>query len=464
MKKFLDRYFSITDKKSTFKTEILAGLTTFITMAYIIFVNPSILEVSGIPKEAAIAATLWSAALCTLAMGLFAKLPYAVAPGMGINAFFSFYVCKTVGLSWQTALGAVFISGIVFLILTLTKLREKIIDSVPLSLKSAIVVGIGMFGGETRFNLPGSVGNTTSKFWDRGLANVALCDGPAGLRIQKRSALDKNGKIKALDMALSIMESFPGFVKKVMLGDEQKDTVLYQYTTAFPVANALAQTWNLELMQEVGNAIYQEMKEYGCTYWLAPAINIHRNPLCGRNFEYFSEDPRLSGLMAAAITRGVQQEDGYYVTVKHFACNNQEENRNKVSSNLSERALREIYLRGFETAVREGGAKAIMTSYNKVNGVYTPNSLDLCTNVLRCEWGFDGVVMTDWFSTNKNLASNAICMKVGNDLIMPGGISFKKEILQGVQSGMVTQQDVRRCCSNVVKSIFDSATQREYIG
>lgn len=341
---------------------------------------------------------------------------------------------------------------------------QAFLDTLSLKDMVDIVVGIGMFGGETRFNLPGSVGNTTSKFWDRGLANVALCDGPAGLRIQKRSALDKKGKIKALDMALSIMESFPGFVKKVMLGDEQKDTVLYQYTTAFPVANALAQTWNLELMQEVGNAIYREMKEYGCTYWLAPAINIHRNPLCGRNFEYFSEDPRLAGLMAAAITKGVQQEDGYYVTVKHFACNNQEENRNKVSSNLSERALREIYLRGFETAVREGGAKAIMTSYNKVNGVYTPNSLDLCTNVLRCEWEFDGVVMTDWFSTNKYLASNAICMKVGNDLIMPGGISFKKEILQGVQSGMITQQDVRRCCSNVVKSIFDSATQREYIG
>ncbi|MDD6205215.1 NCS2 family permease, partial [Succinivibrio sp.] len=160
MKNFLDRYFSITEKNSTFKTEILAGLTTFITMAYIIFVNPSILEVSGIPKEAAIAATLWSAALCTLAMGLFAKLPYAVAPGMGINAFFSFYVCKTVGLSWQTALGAVFISGIVFLILTLTKLREKIIDSVPLSLKSAIVVGIGMFIAFVGFQSSGIVANS----------------------------------------------------------------------------------------------------------------------------------------------------------------------------------------------------------------------------------------------------------------------------------------------------------------
>ena len=327
-----------------------------------------------------------------------------------------------------------------------------------------IVVGNGMFGGETRFNLPGSVGNTTSKFWDRGLANVALCDGPAGLRIQKRSGVDKKGKVKPIDMALSIFEAFPDFVKKMMMADPNKDTVIYQYTTAFPVANALAQSWNTDLMYEVGTAIYREMKEYGCTYWLAPAINIHRNPLCGRNFEYFSEDPRLSGAMAAAITRGVQQEEGFYVTVKHYACNNQEDNRNAVSSNLSERALREIYLRGFEICVREGGAKSIMTSYNKVNGVYSPNSHDLCTKALRNEWGFNGVVMTDWFSTNKGQASNAIAMKAGNDLIMPGGGSFKKEILKGVKSGLITEEDVRRCCANVVKSIFSSATQREYIG
>ena len=327
-----------------------------------------------------------------------------------------------------------------------------------------IVVGNGMFGGETRFNLPGSVGNTTSKFWDRGLANIALCDGPAGLRIQKRSGVDKKGKVKPIDMALSIFEAFPSFVKKFMMANPDKDTILYQYTTAFPVANALAQTWNTELMYEVGSAVYREMKEYGCTYWLAPAINIHRNPLCGRNFEYFSEDPRLSGAMAAAITRGVQQEDGFYVTVKHYACNNQEDNRNAVSSNVSERALREIYLRGFEICVREGGAKGIMTSYNKVNGVYSPNSHDLCTKTLRNEWGFDGVVMTDWFSTNKGQASNAIAMKAGNDLIMPGGGSFKKELIQGVKSGLTTKEDVRRCCANVVKAIMDSATQKEYIG
>ena len=327
-----------------------------------------------------------------------------------------------------------------------------------------IVVGIGMFGGETRFNLPGSVGNTTSKFWDRGLSNVALCDGPAGLRIQKRSTVDQKGKVKPVDLALSVFEAFPGFVKNAMTGNPEKDTVLYQYTTAFPVANALAQTWNAELMLDVGTAIYREMKEYGCTFWLAPAINIHRNPLCGRNFEYFSEDPRLSGVMAAAITKGVQQEEGYYVTVKHFACNNQEDNRNAVSSILTERALREIYLRGFEICVRDGGAKGIMTSYNKINGTYASNCHDICTKALRNEWGFDGVVMTDWFSTNKGQANNALAMKSGNDLIMPGGRSFKKEILKGLKSGLITEEDLRRCCGNVLKAIFNSATQREYIG
>ena len=345
-----------------------------------------------------------------------------------------------------------------------TEEAEAFVSQLKLEEMVEIVVGVGMFVAQPKFNLPGSVGNTTSKFWDRGLVNVALCDGPAGLRIQKRSGIDKKGNIKPIDLAMSFYETFPGFVKKLLQADPEKDTVVYQYTTAFPVANALAQTWNLPLMQEIGTAVYREMKEYGCTYWLAPAINIHRNPLCGRNFEYFSEDPVLAGSMAAAITRGVQQEDGFYVTVKHYACNNQEDNRNKVSSNVGERALREIYLRGFEICIREGHAKSIMTSYNKVNGVYSPNSHDLCTKVLRNEWGFDGVVMTDWYSTNKGLASNAVAMQAGNDLIMPGSGSCKKEILQGVKSGLIQEADVRRCCVNVVKSILNSAIQKEYIG
>jgi len=335
-----------------------------------------------------------------------------------------------------------------------------------LSLKdmAEIVVGSGMFGGKHRFNLPGSVGNTTSKLWNRGLANVALCDGPAGLRIQKRSTVSKGGKVKPVDAALSIFDDFPDFIKKFTNGDPEKEPVIYQYTTAFPVAHALAQTWNTALLHEIGEAIYHEMKEYGCTYWLAPAINIHRNPLCGRNFEYFSEDPFLTGEMAAAIVRGVQQEDGFYVTVKHYACNNQEDNRNYVSSNLDERTLREIYLRAFERTVRHGGAKGIMTSYNKVNGTYAANSHDLCTKVLRCEWGFDGVVMTDWFSTNKGQGDNALAMKAGNDLIMPGTGECKKTILKGIKDGVIAEDDLRRCCANVVRSILNSATQKEYIG
>ena len=337
------------------------------------------------------------------------------------------------------------------------------LDTLSLEEMVEIVVGIGMFGGTTRFTLPGSVGNTTSKFWDRGLANVALCDGPAGLRIQKRSTVSEKGKVKPVEMAMSIMESFPSFVKKLMTGDPEKEPVLYQYATAFPVANALAQTWNTELLHRIGQGIAREMAEYGCTYWLAPAVNIHRNPLCGRNFEYFSEDPFLSGIMSIALTQGIQETPGCYVTVKHFACNNQEDNRNFVSSEVSQRALREIYLRPFEYAVRKGGAKGIMTSYNKINGVYAPNSYDLCTKALRNEWGFQGVVMTDWFSTNRGQADNAVAMEAGNDLIMPGGGSFKKAILKGVKSGRIQIEDVRRCCGNVVKAIFESRTQKEYI-
>ena len=150
------------------------------------------------------------------------------------------------------------------------------------------------------------------------------------------------------------------------------------------------------------------------------------------------------------------------MTMKHFACNNQEDHRNTVSSNVSERALREIYLRGFRIAVEEGGAKGIMTAYNKINGVYAPNSYDLCTHVLRNEWGFEGVVMTDWFSTNKGLAGNAEAIAAGNDLIMPGGATYKKEILKGRKKGIVTDEQLRRCCGNVVRAVMDSRTQKEY--
>lgn len=340
---------------------------------------------------------------------------------------------------------------------------REFVEKLSVKEMAELVVGAGFFGGNSRFNLPGSVGNTSSKFWDRGLVNVALCDGPAGLRVQKISTVDAKGKVKAVELAISALEALPGFIKKGMLGDPDKDTPIYQFTTAFPVSAALAQTWNTQLLYEMGRAVCEEMKEYGCTYWLAPAVNIHRNPLCGRNFEYYSEDPFLCGSLAAAMIQGVQQEPGYYVTVKHFACNNQEDNRNKVNSVLSERTLREIYLRAFELCVRKGGAKGIMTAYNKVNGIYAPVSYDLCTKVLRNEWGFDGVVMTDWFSTLVVSGNSALAVKAGNDLIMPGEPLSKRAIVKAVKSGTIGKEDLKRCCGNVVKAIMDSATQREYM-
>ncbi|MBO6158735.1 MAG: glycoside hydrolase family 3 protein, partial [Firmicutes bacterium] len=208
----------------------------------------------------------------------------------------------------------------------------------------------------------------------------------------------------------------------------------YQFCSAIPVGTLLAQTYDIKLMEEVGSIIGREMEELGVQVWLAPGMNIHRNPLCGRNFEYYSEDPLLSGKMAAAITRGVEGHPGCIVTIKHFACNNQEENRRGVSSIVSERALRELYLKGFEIAVKEAHPGAIMTSYNKLNGVHTANSYDLCTIAARREWGFTGIIMTDWTTTNSSGGSAAVkCITAGNDLIMPGNPSDMQEILDALE-------------------------------
>lgn len=282
--------------------------------------------------------------------------------------------------------------------------------------------------------------------------------------MQKTSGVKKNGKIKPLEFALSLYELLPKFVKKILLANPKKDKLIYQFTTSFPVANALAQTWNKELLYKMGLAIQKEMEEYGCTYWLAPAINIQLNPLCGRNFEYFSEEPVLAGKLASSIIKGVQSKDGFYVTIKHFACNNQETNRETVNAHLSERTLREIYLKAFEICVKESNALGVMTSYNKVNGVYTSNSYDLCTKVLRCEWGFNGVVMTDWYSTRGDHADNALAIKAGNDLIMPGGFTMaKKEIRKALRKKKLTKEELFNASYNIVRSIFNSQIQKEYI-
>ncbi|MGN0403715.1 MAG: glycoside hydrolase family 3 protein [Bariatricus sp.] len=319
-----------------------------------------------------------------------------------------------------------------------------------------LVCGAGMkdmLMNSSYIKVPGAAGNTTSKLLDKGIVNIVLADGPAGIRLQRRSTITRNGTAKMIDMQIDMMKYFPNFIKKFLCGNPEKDKIYYQYTTAFPVATAMAQTWNLPLLEEVGSAVAEEMKEYGVTFWLAPALNIHRNPLCGRNFEYYSEDPVLSGKMAAAITKGVQSISGCYVTLKHFSGNNQEDNRDHVSSNMTERALREIYLRGFEIAVREGHAKGMMTSYNKINGVYTSNSKDLLTKVLRQEWGFDGLVMTDWTATAKGKSNAAICMEAGNDLLMPGSSYDKKCIKNALKNHTLEKRDLNRCAGNVLQAI-----------
>jgi beta-glucosidase len=204
------------------------------------------------------------------------------------------------------------------------------------------------------------------------------------------------------------------------------------------------------------------MEAFGVSFWLAPGMNIHRNPLCGRNFEYFSEDPVLAGFTAASLTQGVQSHAGCYVTIKHFAANNQEDNRNHSNSIVGQRALREIYLKGFRLAVREGKAKGVMTSYNLLNGTYTANSRDLCTQLLRDEWGFTGVVMSDWFSTSAGMADPGLALAAGNDLIMPGGPSAIKALKRGLQQGRFNAEDLARSCRRVLEAIAASQIQQEF--
>ena len=322
--------------------------------------------------------------------------------------------------------------------------------------------GIGSMTKANKITAPSAAGKTTDDLYEKGLIGVNLSDGPAGLRISKSFTVQKNGSIKGGELIMEFMEFMPAFLKKQILADPQKDKLLYQFCTAFPVGTSLAQSWNETLCACVGAAVAAEMNEYHITYWLAPAMNIHRNPLCGRNFEYFSEDPVLSGKVSAAIVRGVQSVPGAYATIKHFAANNQEDNRNHSDSILDERTLREIYLRGFEICVKEAKPEAIMSSYNLINGTYSPNCKDLLTDVLRNEWGFDGIVMTDWFSTGSGLGRNDLAIAAGNDLIMPGGGSNRKEILKGLKKGTLTRDELVTCASRIVREILDSNMAMRY--
>lgn len=333
----------------------------------------------------------------------------------------------------------------------------KLLDSLTEKEQMDVVVGTGFTGMlDSSLNYtPGTVGRTTGKLVKKGLMNVNLADGPAGLRLLRESALNASGKLRFVkgNYMLSAMNLLPERLMGFIMAKEEKSRKLYQFTTAFPVGTALAQSWNTELCENVGKAISREMREYGITYWLGPAMNIHRNPLCGRNFEYLSEDPLLTGKIAAALTRGAQSIPGNYATIKHFACNNAEEHRTHSNSVVHERALREIYLRGFEICVKESNPASVMTSYNLLNGIYTPDSYDLCTNVLRCEWGFRGVVMTDWVATGAGQGTASGAIAAGNDLIMPGSGHDKKSIRSGLREGTVSRKALRTAAGNIIDAV-----------
>ncbi|MCL2339856.1 MAG: fibronectin type III-like domain-contianing protein, partial [Actinomycetia bacterium] len=320
-----------------------------------------------------------------------------------------------------------------------------------------VVVASGLMDNHPAFNVPGAAAYTTSALVDKGLPTAALCDGPAGLRLSRTLVLDRRGRLKPVEPAMELLGYLPGPLRRWLLGNPRAGEPRYQYASAFPVGTALAQTWNLALIEELGQAIGREMTEFGVSFLLAPGLNIQRNPLCGRNYEYFSEDPLLSGRMAAALTRGVQSWPGCYVTIKHFAANNQETDRQRSNSVVGERALREIYLKGFGLAVA-AGAQAVMTSYNRVNGVYTANSWDLCSKVLRLEWGFNGLVMTDWLACAPDLAGHGAAIQAGNDLICPGGGGSRRALRQDLAAGRVSLAALRESCGRVVELVLRGRT------
>ena len=303
---------------------------------------------------------------------------------------------------------------------------DKVLGAMTLEEKVHFVIGTGMelFGdeptsatiGATKKIVPGAAG-TTYPIERLGIPSIVLADGPAGLRIDPtREGEDRT-----------------------------------YYCTHFPIGTLLASTWNQELVEEVGTAMGEEVHEYGADVYLAPALNIHRNPLNGRNFEYYSEDPVVAGKTAAAYVRGVQKND-VGTSIKHFAYNNQETNRTGNNAIISQRAQREIYLKGFEITVKEADPWTVMTSYNKINGTYTSQSRELVTTVLRDEWGYKGTVMTDWYGGDDGAAQ----MRAGNDMLQPGTQTQFDQIMAAIKDGSLSEAEldvcVRRCLELVLRS------------
>lgn len=323
--------------------------------------------------------------------------------------------------------------------------------------------------GNASSHVLGAAGETTSMLQDKGVKPLVMADGPAGIRVSRAYYEDEKGRHDASGIGMipeSVLEIMGPIVKFLALkvaGPKKipKDVVVKeQMATMIPIGTAIAQSFNMKLAKAFGDIVGSEMEMIGIHLWLAPAINIHRSILCGRNFEYYSEDPLVSGLTAAAITEGVQAHKGCGVTIKHYAANNAETNRYCNNSQVSERAMREIYLRGFGICVRNSNPKAVMTSYNLLNGTHTSEHRGLIEDILRSEYGFSGIVMTDWViammenpnSIHRNALSPEVA-KAGGDLFMPGGKGDYKHLMEALKEGRVSREQLEINGSRVLRMI-----------
>jgi len=310
---------------------------------------------------------------------------------------------------------------------------DEVLKAMTLEEKAQLLVGGGndsftgsgaMLGHQKRL-VAGAAGITVA-IERLGIPATVLSDGPAGVHI-----------------------------------DAKRENDPHSYAaTGFPIGTCLASTWNTDLVQQVGEAIGNETLEYGCDVILGPGMNLHRSPLCGRNFEYYSEDPILTGLIGTAMTLGIQSQ-GVGVSAKHFAVNSQESDRTLVDERVSQRAARELYLRGFEIMVRKSNPWTLMSAYNKVNGEFAQGNKDLLTDILRKDWGFKGIVMTDWIGKRKGLLTTTE-VTAGNDLMMPGYAEQAEDIVKGVKDGTVKIEDVDRNVRRMLEYIVKTPRFRGY--